>query len=203
MRKIIYLSLILTTAVFLNGCSYNSMTAKQQNVKGKFANIETLLQSRNDLIPNLVEAAKLAGIQEQEVFGQIADARAKLAGAQSAAPSEAKTPEQRQAVIDANSNLGGALSRLLVLQENYPLLKSNESFMKLQDSIEGTERRIAVSRQDYNTAVQDYNTTIKQFPAVIESGLFGFKEEPFFKADEGAKQVPKINSEDLRKNSNK
>ncbi len=201
MKKVILLSLIAFVSFGLSGCNYNSLTAQQQNVKGKFANIETLLQSRNDLIPNLVEAAKLAGIQEQEVFGQIADARARLAGAQSAAPSEAKTPEQREAVIQANNQLGGALSRLLVLQESYPQLRSNESFLKLQDSIEGTERRIAVARQDYNTAVQTYNTERAQFPGVLTASIFGFQPEPFFQAEEGARQAPRINSNDLRRNN--
>jgi LemA protein len=184
-----------------SGCGYNTLTTKQQNVKGKWANVETVIQRRADLIPNLFEAAKAAGVQEQTVFGQIADARAKLSGATSAAPqgqSGDKSPEQKQAILDANSSL----SRLLVIVENYPQLRSSESFQKFQDELAGTENRIATARKDYNDAVQDYNTTRAKFPTVISAKLFGFKEEPFFKADEAAKQVPKIDANTLRPNQN-
>jgi len=202
MRRAVLLTIALVFAFGLSGCSYNELTAQQQTVKGKWSNIESNLQSRNDLIPQLVEAAKLAGVQEQEVFGKIADARSRLLNAQQAAPQGSegdKSPEQKQAVIEANNSLGGVLSRLLVLQENYPQLRSNESFLKLQDSIEGTERRINVARLDYNDAVTKYNTTRNSFPTVITASLFGFKEEPFFKADESSKQPPKIDAESLRK----
>jgi LemA protein len=184
-----------------SGCGYNSLTQKQQTVKAKWANVEAQLQRRADLINNLVESAKLAGIQEQEVFGKIAEARSRLLNATSQAPqgeSGDKTPEQKQAVIDAANSFGGTIGRLLVLQENYPVLKSNENFLKLQDEVAGTENRIATARLDYNNAVQDYNTTRAQFPTVISAKLFGFKEEPYFKAEEGAKQVPRIDSNSLR-----
>jgi len=201
MKKAIILTIALFFAFGLSGCSYNDLTAQQQVVKGKWSNIESNLQSRNDLIPQLVEAAKLAGVQEQEVFGKIADARSRLLNTQQAAPQGAdgdKSPEQKQAVIEANNSLGGVLSRLLVLQENYPQLRSNESFLKLQDSIEGTERRINVARLDYNDAVTKYNTTRNSFPTVLTASLLGFKEEPFFKADESAKTPPKIDANSLR-----
>jgi LemA protein len=202
MKRAFLLTIALFFAFGLAGCSYNDLTAKQQIVKGKWSNIESNLQSRNDLIPNLVEAAKLAGVQEQEVFGKIADARSRLLNTQQAAPQGAdgdKSPEQKQAVIEANNSLGGVLGRLLVLQENYPQLRSNESFLKLQDSIEGTERRINVARLDYNDAVTTYNTARNSFPTVLTASLAGFKEEPYFKADEASKQVPKIDSDSLRK----
>ena len=143
----------------------------------------------------------MAGIQEQEVFGRIAEARSRLLNAQQQAPQGEggdKTPEQKQAVIDAANTFGGTIGRLLVLQEAYPQLKSNENFMKLQDEIVGTENRIAVARKDYNDGIQDYNTTMKSFPTVISAKLFGFKEEPYFKAEEGAQQVPKIDANTLR-----
>ncbi|HQU83229.1 MAG TPA: LemA family protein [Pyrinomonadaceae bacterium] len=203
MKKALLLTVALFFAFGLSGCSYNDLTAKQQNIKGKWANVESNLQSRNDLIPNLVEAAKLAGVQEQEVFGKIADARSRLAQAQQATPQGTdgdKSPEQKQAVIEANNSLGGVVSRLLVLQENYPQLRSNESFLKLQDSIEGSERRINVARLDYNDAVTNYNTTRNQFPAVLTASLLGFKEQPFFQAEEGAKTAPKIDANSLRDN---
>ncbi len=195
MKRPILLLIVMIAAFGLSGCSYNDLTAKQQNVRGKWANVESSMQRRADLIPNLVKAAQMAGVQEQEVFGQIADARSRLLNAQQAAPAGEggdKSPEQKQAVIDANNSFGGTIGRLLSLQEQYPQLRSVDAFMSLQNELAGTENRIKVSRDDYNTAVQDYNTTRNSFPAVLTAGLLGFKEEPFFKADEGATQVPDI-----------
>ena len=106
-------------------------------------------------------------------------------------------------MIDAANSFGGTIGRLLVLQENYPQLQSNQNFLKLQDEVAGTENRIATARKDYNDGVQDYNTTRARFPTVISAKLFGFKEEPYFKAEEGAKEVPKIDSNTLRQNQNK
>jgi LemA protein len=194
-------ALLVFVAATASGCGYNTLTTKHENVKAKWANVETQLQRRADLISNLIETAKLAGVQEQEVFGKIAEARSKLLNAQQQAPQgEAgdKTPEQKQAVIDAANSFGGTVGRLLVLQEQYPQLRSNENFLKAQDEVVGTENRIAVSRKDYNDAIQDYNTTMKSFPTVISAKLFGFKEEPYFKAEEGTTQVPKIDSNSLR-----
>jgi LemA protein len=192
MRKSLFLIAILVLSFAASGCNYNDLTAKQQGVKKAWADIEAQLQRRADLIPNLVKTAQMAGIQEQEVFGQIADARSKLLNASGAAPAENKTPEQRQAVIDAANSFGGTIGRLLSLQESYPQLKSNEAFMKVQDELSGTENRIAVRREDYNKAVADYNIGIKQFPGVLTASLFGFKEEPNFKAAEGTNVAPDL-----------
>ncbi len=203
-RRISLLALVVFVAATASGCGYNTLTTKQQNVKGKWANVETQLQRRADLINNLVESAKLAGIQEQEVFGKIAEARSRLLNATAQSPQGEggdKSPEQKQAVIDASNSFGGTIGRLLVLQEQYPVLKSNENFLKLQDEVAGTENRIATSRTDYNAGVQDYNTTRAKFPTVISAKLFGFKEEPYFKAEEGATQVPKIDSSGLRQSA--
>lgn len=200
-RRMLLLALIVFVTATASGCGYNTLTTKQQNVKAKWANVEAQLQRRADLINNLVESAKLAGIQEQEVFGKIAEARSRLLNATSQAPAGEggdKTPEQKQAVIDASNSFGGTIGRLLVLQEAYPQLKSNENFLKLQDEVAGTENRIATSRKDYNDGVQDYNTTRARFPTVISAKLFGFKEEPYFKAEEGASQAPKIDANTLR-----
>ena len=156
MKRAILLSIVLFAAFGLSGCSYNDLTAKQQQIKGKWANVESALQRRADLIPNLVETAKMAGIQEQEVFGQIADARSRLLNATGAAPTTPggdKTPEQKQAVIDANNSFGGTIGRLLSLQENYPVLRSNEAFMKVQDELSGTENRINTARLDFNLSL--------------------------------------------------
>ena len=196
-RRTLLLSLAGLILIFSSGCGYNTLQSKQQNVRAKWSNIETQLQRRADLIPNLFEAAKAAGVQEQQVFGDIAKAREGLLNATKAPPqgdNGDKSPEQKQAVIDANNTLG----RLLVLVENYPQLRSSESFQKFQDSLEGTENRIAVAREDYNTAVQDYNTTRGSFPTVIGAKIYGFKEEPYFKADPTATQVPKIDANTVR-----
>jgi len=176
-RRLCLLALTIFLVATASGCSYNTLTTKHENVKGKWANVETQLQRRSDLLNNLIETAKLAGVQEQEVFGKIAEARSKLLNATQAAPAgEAgdKSPEQKQAVIDAANSFGETIGRLLVLQEAYPQLRSNENFLKAQDAVVGTENRIATARKDYNDGVQDYNTTRAQFPTVISAKLFGF-----------------------------
>jgi LemA protein len=204
-RRILLLALAIFASVAASGCGYNTLQSKQQNVRAKWSNVESQLQRRADLIPNAFEAAKAAGVQEQEVFGQIADARSRLLNATSAQPQGEggdRTPEQKQAIIDANNSFGGTIGRLLSLQENYPQLRSSEGFQKFQDELTGTENRIAVARGDYNTAVQDYNTTRGSFPTVIAAKIYGFKEEPYFKAEEGARQAPKIDANSVRRNQN-
>jgi len=195
MKKAILLTTVLFAAFGLSGCSYNDLTAKQQTVKGKWANVESAMQRRADLIPNLVETAKMVAVNEQEVFGQIADARSRLLNAQQAAPAGAngdKSPEQKQAVIDANNSFGGTIGRLLSLQEQYPQLRSSDAFMKVQDELSGTENRINTARIDFNDAVTTYNTSRNSFPAVVTAGLMGFKEEPYFQAEDKAKTAPNV-----------
>ena len=202
-RRLWLLSFVVFVSVAASGCGYNTLTTKQQSVKGKWANVEVQLQRRADLIPNLFEAAKAAGFQEQQVFGDIAAARSRLLNATSAQPQGEngdKTPEQKQAVIEANNSFGATLGRLLSIVENYPTLRSTEAFQKFQDELAGTENRIATARKDYNDGVVDYNTTRAKFPTVIGAKLYGFKEEPLFKAEEGATQVPRINANDVRQN---
>jgi LemA protein len=204
MKRGILLTIVMFAAFGLSGCGYNELTAKQQNVKGKWANVESNLQRRADLIPNLIETARTAGVQEQEVFGQIAEANSRLINAQSqpAAGAEGdRTPEQRQQIIDAANSFGGTIGRLLSLQQTWPQLRSTEAFMKVQDELAGTENRLNTSRQDFTAAVQDYNTTRNSFPTVLTAGLFGFKEEPQFQAAPGAQEVPRIPSADsIRRN---
>lgn len=200
-NRIMLLALALFACATASGCGYNKLQSKQQNVKAKWSNVENQLQRRSDLIPNVVAAAQSAGVQEQEVFTKIAAARSQLLNATSAQPQGEggdKTPEQKEAVINAANSFGGTVGRLLSLQEAYPQLRSVESFMKVQDELAGTENRIAVARGDYNTAVQDYNTTRGSFPTVIAAKLYGFKEEPYFKAAEGAQQAPSIDPNALR-----
>jgi LemA protein len=205
MKRAILLSIAVFFAFGLSGCSYNDLTAKQQKVKGSWANVESALQRRADLIPNLVKTAQTLGVQEQEVFGQIADARSRLINAAQEAPAGAdgdKTPEQKQKVLEANNSFGGTVGRLLSLQETYPQLRSSEAFLKVQDELSGTENRINAARLDFNAAVTDYNTTRNSFPAVLTAGLMGFKEEPFFKADEGANKAPTLpDPNSMRKNN--
>jgi LemA protein len=200
-RRLAILFAIAVLSITASGCGYNTLTTKQQKVKASFADIETQLQRRGDLLNNLVEAAKMAGIQEQEVFGKIAEARSRLIQATGQAPQGEggnRTPEQKQAIMDADNTVAGTIGRLLVLQEAYPQLRSNESFLKLQDEVAGTENRIATARKDYNASALDYNTTRAQFPTVISAKLYGFPEEPYFKAEDAARQVPQINANSLR-----
>src|ERR1044072_2409022 len=150
-RRLVILFVIGLIALGASGCGYNTLTTKHENVKAKWANVETQLQSRGDLLNNLAESAKMAGVQEQEVFGTIARARSQLLNATNQAPQGEggdKSPEQKQAVIDAANSFGATVGRLLVLQENYPNLKSNENFLKLQDEVAGTENRVATARND-------------------------------------------------------
>ncbi|CAN5403058.1 LemA family protein [soil metagenome] len=195
MKRAILLSVVLFAAFGLSGCSYNDLTAKQQIVKGKWSDVESAMQRRADLIPNVLKAAQMAGVQEQEVFGQIADARSKLLAAQQAAPAGQggdKSADQRQAVLDANNSFGGTLGRLISLQESYPQLQSVEAFKTLQTQLEGTENRINVARTDFSKVVVEYNTARNSFPAVITASPLGFKEEQFFKADDDAKKAPDL-----------
>lgn len=187
--------MVLAAAFMFSGCSYNELTAKQQTVRQKWSDVESSLQRRADLIPNLVKAAQMAGVQEQEVFGEVAAANSRLINAQSqpaAGEGGDKSPEQRQQIIDAANSFGGTIGRLLSLQQTWPQLRSSDAFMKVQDELSGTENRINVARQDYSKAVGDYNTTRNSFPAVLTAGLLGFKEEPFFQADPNARQAPDI-----------
>jgi LemA protein len=159
----------------------NAMVAEQQTVKQAWAQVENVLQRRGDLIPNLVETVKGYAAHEKEVFEQVADARGRLAGA--------TTPQEASA---ANAGLTSALGRLLAISENYPQLKANENFIRLQDELAGSENRIATERMRYNDAVRAYNTRIKMFPANLVAGFSGFKEMEYFEAEAGAKEVPKV-----------
>ncbi len=162
--------------------SYNTLTTKHEKVKVEFSNVDAQLQRRADLIPNLVETVKGYAKHEEKVFSEIAEARSRLLNA--------GTVDEKSA---ANAQLTGALGRLLVLAENYPDLKANEQFKTLMIQLEGTENRIAVARRDYNQTVLDYNTTRQRFPAVIMANILGFERAEEFKAEEGARQAPKVN----------
>ena len=162
--------------------SRNQMVTKNEAVKSAWAEVDVVLQRRADLIPNLVETVKGFAAQEQTVFHDIASARAALLGA--------KTPADK---IAANGQLDGALGRLLLIVENYPQLKSNENFLRLQDELAGTENRIAVERKRYNDTLQDYNTFVGLFPNNIFAGWAGFqRNNAYFTASESSREAPKV-----------
>ena len=178
--------LVALLAMGLSGCSYNRFVGQEEAIKTQWGQVENQLQRRNDLIPNLVETVKGVAQQEKDVFGQIAESRSKLAGAQgTAGPTEQK--------IEAANQQSSALARLLVVVENYPQLRSNEQFARLMDELSGTENRIAVERMRYNERVQEYNTSRRQFPSNVTAGIFGFKEYPLFNAPPEAERVPRVN----------
>jgi len=187
MKAVIVVLVVLLVLTLIVGGAYvsrrNQMAIKREAVNAAWAQVDVVLQRRADLIPNLVETVKGYAVQEQKVFGDIAAARAALVGA--------KTPTDK---IAANGALDSALGRLLVIVENYPQLKSNENFMRLQDELAGTENRIAVERRRYNEAIQDYNTYIALFPNSLVASLAGFtRNDAYFKTEEGARQAPKVN----------
>lgn len=161
----------------------NTLVAKNEEVKTAWSQVDVVLQRRADLIPNLVETVKGFAAQEVKVFGDIAAARAQLIGARS--------PQEK---IAANNMLDGALARLLVVVENYPQLRSNENFLRLQDELAGTENRIATERRRYNETLRDYNTYVQQFPNSLFAGFAGFsKNDAYFEASEASRANPKVN----------
>ncbi|HOJ52856.1 MAG TPA: LemA family protein [Syntrophales bacterium] len=172
--------LIFSLYGFVKG-TYNRFVVLDEGVKSAWAQVENQLQRRYDLIPNLVETVKGYAKQERDVLVEVTNARAKVGGAQT-------VPDK----IRANNELTSALSRLLVVVERYPELKSNQNFLRLQDELAGTENRIAVERRRYNEAVQAYNIAIRSFPANILAGMFGFEKATFFEAPPAAKEAPKV-----------
>jgi LemA protein len=183
---IIVLVVVVLLALLVGGTFIshrNEMVRKREAVNAAWSQVDVVLQRRADLIPNLVETVKGFATHEEKVFGDIAAARAAMMGA--------KSPQEK---IAANGQLDSALSRLLVVVENYPQLRSNENFLRLQDELAGTENRIAIERRRYNETVQDYNTYISLFPNNIVAGMSGFtRNDAYFKTEEGARQAPKVN----------
>jgi LemA protein len=183
----IVIVVILVILALILGSSYvgrrNQMAIKREAVNAAWAQVDVVLQRRADLIPNLVQTVKGFAVHEEQVFSEIAQARSALIGA--------RTPADK---IAANGALDSALSRLLVITENYPQLKSNENFLRLQDELAGTENRIAVERRRYNEVVQDYNTYISLFPNSLVASIGGFtRNDAYFKTEEGARTAPKVN----------
>lgn len=187
---LIGIGVVVLVLLVLGGCvsgQYNSLVTSKEGVSNLWAQVENQLQRRNDLIGNLVESVKGVAGQEQEVFGQIANARAAMAGA--------KNPGES---IDAARQMDGALGRLLVVVENYPQLRSSEAFQQLMDEIAGTENRLATERQRYNDGVRGYNVLVKRFPMNLFAGFFKFEEAKYYEAPEAAKALPKVDFDDIR-----
>ncbi|MGE7111124.1 LemA family protein [Lysinibacillus sp. NPDC047702] len=176
---IIIIILVLLALLFIP--KYNSLVTAEESVDSKWAQVENQLQRRYDLIPNLVESVKGYAKHEQDIISSISEARSQMGNA--------RTPEE-QAV--ANDALNGALSRLLVVVENYPNLKADANFRQLMDELAGTENRLAVAREDYNNEVQTFNKNVKRFPGNLIAGMFGFEQKEYFKAAAGSEKAPSI-----------
>lgn len=178
---LVVLAILASIAIVFIG-SYNGLVSKKEAVTQKYSDLDTTLQRRADLIPNLVSTVKGYTNHENEVIDKVTKARENLVGAQSLEEKE-----------NANNELSNSLQALMVIVENYPDLKSSENFLNLQTELAGTENRIAVARRDYNNAVNSYNSSIKKFPTNIMAGMFGFGEEKYFEADVKAQEVPSVN----------
>jgi len=172
--------------------SYNSMVKLEESVKEKWSQVENVYQRRLDLIPNLVETVKGYAAHEKETFQAVTEARAKAGGSVNISGQALNDPQAFQQFQQAQSSLSGALSRLMVVVEKYPELKANQNFLSLQSQLEGTENRIAVERRRFNETARQFNTYIKQFPKVIIANMSGFKEKPYFAAQEGADTAPRV-----------
>jgi LemA protein len=187
--------LIAVIAIFLVlgffGCStYNGLVGKEEEVKSKWANVQTQYQRRADLIPNLVNTVKGAADFEKSTLTAVIEARASATSTKIEA--DQLTPENIQKFQQAQDQLSGALSRLLVSVERYPELKANQNFLELQAQLEGTENRITVARNDFNTVVKDYNQTVRAFPAALFAGIFGFQPKGYFEASQQAQTAPTV-----------
>lgn len=181
---------IVLALVLLGGCSYNGMNASRINVNEKWGNVQTAYQRRADLIPNLVETVKGEANFEKGTLVEVMQARAS-ATQMKIDPNEL-TPEKMKQFQQTQGQLSQALGRLLVVSEQYPQLRANESFRSLQNQLEGTENRINISRNDFNASVKDYNTKVTSFPGNIMANMFGFKEKAMFEAEAGAEHAPKV-----------
>ena len=192
MNKLKYTILIAVIGVFtLSSCGYNSMVNKEESVTAQWGQVQNAYQRRADLIPNLVSTVKGYASHEQETFTAVVDARARAT--QINVNPEDLTEERLQQYQQAQGQLSSALGKLLMIRENYPELKANESFLALQDELAGTENRIAVERNRFNENARDYNQYIRRFPHVIYAGWFGFSKKGYFEADAGAQNAPVVN----------
>lgn len=192
MKKVFFALIVACIAPILNGCGYNTMQAQEEAVLAAWGDVEATYQRRADLIPNLVEVVKGYAKHEADTLKAVTEARAKV-GSMQVGKDVVNNPKALNDFQQAQGQLSGALSRLMVVVEKYPDLKANQNFMDLQNQLEGTENRINVARTRYNKAVQDFNTSIRTFPnSLTNSMLLHLARKEPFKADEGAKQAPKV-----------
>src|SRR5690349_14684052 len=197
--KILFLSVFIT---FLSGCGYNSLVELDEKVNQSWSQVENQYQRRADLIPNLVSTVQGYADFEKSVLTEVTEMRSKV-GQVKITTDDLSDEEKFRQFQEAQDKLSGALSRLLVVAENYPQLKANENFLQLQSQLEGTENRIAVERKKFNEAVQDYNTTVRRFPTVITAKIFGFKEKQYFKSAPGTDKAPDVNFDFNKKKDDK
>jgi LemA protein len=183
---------VVALLVFMGISKYNTLVEQEQNVEQSWAQVENQYQRRADLVPNLVNTVKGAADFEQQTLTDVIEARSQATSIQVSAD-DLNDPQKVRQFQQAQQQLSGALSRMLVTVEKYPELKANQNFRDLQTQLEGTENRIATERQRFNEAVKSYNTTVMRFPNNVFAGVFGFGEKTFFEADEGAEEVPEVN----------
>ena len=190
--KIFYSIIILTFVFLFSGCSYNTLVTMDENVNQAWAQVENQYQRRADLIPNLVKTVQGYADFEKSVLTEVTEMRSKV-GQIKLSADDLSDEDKFKKFQEAQDQFSGAISRLLVVAENYPQLKANENFLSLQTQLEGTENRIAVERKKFNEAVQDYNTKIRSFPTLITAKIFGFKEKQYFKSTPGTEKTPDVN----------
>ncbi|HEX3035430.1 MAG TPA: LemA family protein [Thermodesulfobacteriota bacterium] len=193
-KALITLAIIAVIIFIIGGWAVgvrNNLVASEENVNQTWAQVQNVYQRRYDLIPNLVETVKGYAAQERETFIAVTEARSKV-GQINISADDLEDAEKFRQFQQAQSELGSALSRLLVVAENYPQLKSNENFLQLQSQLEGTENRIAVERRRFNEAAQAYNTTLRKFPENVVAGFFGFEKRPYFEAQAESQTAPRV-----------
>jgi len=183
---------VIALLVFVGIGKYNTLVEQEQTVEQSWAQVENQYQRRADLVPNLVNTVKGAADFEQETLTEVTEARSKASSIQ-ISTDDLNNPQKIQQFQQAQQQLSGALSRMLLTVEKYPELKANQNFRDLQVQLEGTENRISTERQRFNEAVQSYNTNVQQFPNNVFAGIFGFGQKAYFEADEGAEEVPEVN----------
>lgn len=190
MKNVMVAVLIAVAGMFLTGCGYNKMVDMEEQVTSQWSQVENVYQRRADLIPNLVNTVKGYAAHEKETLSEVIEARSKATSVQ--VDTENLSPQAIEQFNQAQQGLTSALSRLMVVMEQYPDLKANQNFMDLQAQLEGTENRISVERRKFNETAQTYNSYIRKFPQMIYAGWFGFEKKSYFEAQQGAEQAPEV-----------
>lgn len=199
--KLLFVIFLLIVSTNFYGCGYNKLVSMEEGVNSAWSQVENQYQRRADLIPNLVSTVQGSADFEKSTLTEVTDARSRV-GQMKLSAEDLSDPQKFQAFQQAQDQLSSALSRLLVVSENYPTLKSNENFLQLQSQLEGTENRISVERRRYNETVESYNSEVRSFPTLISAKIFGFKEKEYFKSVAGSEKAPDVNF-DFKKNDGK